>query len=395
MNTTFPNLLGELSPAQFLEEYWQKKPLLVRQAWPEFCDPLTPEELAGLACEEGVEAQLVLEQEDADSEQSRHGPFTDDDFINLPDSHWSLWVRDIEKHAPDLLEWLEPFRFVPDWRSDGVMVNYAMPPSIIKPCVNDDDVFLLQGQGRRRWQIGTQSLTEDDSASANEFIVDQEWLLEPGDLLYLPTGIIHSGMVMETGFSYSFLFHAPGHRELISSFMEFVLEGIDPDARYSDPDLTAPDNPGEISTAALDQVRKLLHSAIALDDETLAIWFGRTVSQPRPGFRAEPESEPYSADELRDYLRMGGPLRPLERNPGSRFHYIAGLDGEMLLFVDGQEFALGPKVAFMAPLLCRHRVLTPTLLREALKQADARQLLLDLLNEGYLVIYEDAEDGSD
>lgn len=177
--------------------------------------------------------------------------------------------------------------------------------------------------------------------------------------------------------------------------MEFVLEGIDPDARYSDPDLAAPDNPGEISAAALDQVRTLLRHAIALDDETLAVWFGRTVSQPKPGFRAEPETDPYSADELRDYLRMGGPLRPLERNPGSRFHYIAGLDGEMLLFVDGQEFALGPKVAFMASLLCRHRVLTPTLLREALKQADARQLLLDLLNEGYLVIYEDAEDSSD
>ncbi len=395
MNAPFPNLLGELSPAQFLAEYWQKKPLLVRHAWPGFCDPLTPEELAGLACEEGVEAQLALEQDAADADELRHGPFADDDFLNLPDSHWSLWVRDVEKHAPDLLEWLEPFRFIPDWRGDGVMVSYAMPPSIIKPCVNDDDVFLLQGQGRRRWQIGTQPLAEDDSASANEFIVDQEWLLEPGDLLYLPTGIIHSEMVLEPGFSYSVLFHAPGHRELMSSFMEFVLEGIDPDARYSDPDLTAPDNPGEISAAVLDQVRTLLRRAIALDDETLAVWFGRTVSQPRPGFRAEPETEPYSADELRDYLRMGGPLRPLERNPGSRFNYIAGLDGEMLLFVDGQEFALGPKVVFMAPLLCRHRVLTPTLLREALKQADARQLLLDLLNEGYLVIYEDAEDSSD
>ena len=119
------------------------------------------------------------------------------------------------------------------------------------------------------------------------------------------------------------------------------------------------------------------------------MWLGRYLSEPKPGFRAEPEEEPYSEAELREYLRGGGVL---ERNPGSRFHYIAEPEGEVLLFVDGQEFALGPAVAFMAPLLCRYRSLTPARLREALKQADARQLLLDLLNDGYLLIYEDEDE---
>lgn len=377
-----PSLLGEWSPAQFLAEYWQKKPLRVRGAWPEFRDPLTPEELAGLACAEGVEAWLAQDREGEEVDPVRHGPFTDEDFLSLPESHWTLWVRDVEKHAPNLAALLEPFRFIPDWRGDGLTARYAMPQGTVGPQVNEDDVFLWQGQGRQRWQV----------LADGELTPQQEWILEPGDVLYLPAGVSYRGVALEASLSYAVDFHAPRHRELLSGFLEFLLEGVDPDARFADPDLTVPDNPGEISAAALDQVRTLLRRSIALDDETLAVWFGRFLSETRPGFRAEPESEPYDEHELREHLRGGGSL---ERNPGSCFHYIAGLDGEMLLFVDGQEFALGPKVAFMAPLLCRHRELTLTLLREALKQTDARQLLLDLLSEGYLVIYQEDEEGSD
>lgn len=381
-------ILGELSPAQFLAEYWQKKPLRVRGAWPEFRDPLTPEELAGLACTEGVEARLVQEQEGEESDRVRHGPFTDEDFLSLPESHWTLWVRDVEKHAPVLTALLEPFRFIPDWRCDGLSASYAMPQGTVGPQVNEDDMFLWQGQGRQRWQVGTQAESAAMLAGS-EFTPQHEWVLEPGDGLYLPAGVVYRGVALEASLSYAVDFHAPTHRELLSSFLEFLLEGVDPDARFADPDLTVQDNPGEISAATLEQARTLLRRSIALDDETLAVWFGRFLSETRPGFRAEPEPELYDEDELREHLRGGGSL---ERNPGSRFHYIAGLDGEMLLFVDGQEFALGPKVAFMAPLLCRYRVLTLTLLREALKLADARQLLLDLLNEGYLAIYEEESD---
>jgi 50S ribosomal protein L16 3-hydroxylase len=374
-------ILGDLSPARFLAEYWQKKPLLVRGAWPEFCDPLTPEELAGLACEEGVESRLVLEGEGEEADEARAGPFTDDDFLNLPDTGWTLQVADVEKHAPDFTALLEPFRFIPDWRIDGLTVSYATPPGTVRSRVNESDVFLLQGQGRQCWRVGAHS----DALSESELTPEQDWVLEPGDLLYLPPRVTFYGMTLEPSLSYSILCRAPSHRQLVSGFLEFLLEGVDPEARYADPDLTVQDNPGEISLAALDQVRALLRRSIALDDETLAVWLGRFLGEPKPGFRAEPEPEPYAEAELREDLRAGGSL---ERNPGSRFHYIAGVDGEMLLFVDGQEFALGPEVAFVAPLLCRHRVLTSALLREALKQPDARQLLLDLLDEGYLVIYE-------
>ena len=382
-----PKVLGDLSPARFLAEYWQKQPLVVRGAWPGFRDPLTPEGLAGLACEEGVESRLVLEQDGEASWPVRHGPFADDDFLNLPDTGWTLWVEDAEKHAPDLAALLEPFRFIPDWRIDGLSIGYASPTGRVGPWVGESDGFLLQGQGRQRWRIDARSAAMGDASSADDLTPQQEWVLEPGDLLYLPPGVVYRGVALESSLVYSVICRAPGHRELLGGFLEFLREGIDPEARYADPDLAPQDNPGEIGPAALNKVRALLRRFIALDDETLAVWFGRTLSAPKPGFQAEPEPEPYDEDELRAHLRAGGQL---ERNPGSRFHFIAEPEGETMLFVDGQEFALGPDVAFVAPLLCRHRVLTPALLREALKKPDARQLLLDLVNEGYLVIYEES-----
>lgn len=390
-----PRVLGDLSPAQFLAEYWQKKPLLVRGAWPGFVNPLSPEELAGLACEEGVEARLVLERAGAAPWELRHGPFSEADFLSLPDSHWTLLVQDVEKHAPDLAALLEPFRFIPDWRIDDLMISYAAPAGTVGPHIDDYDVFLLQGQGQRRWQISSRNVEADNCLPDTElrilrdFTAEQEWILQPGDLLYLPPRIAHYGVALQPCLTYSIGFRAPGHRELLSGFAEFLVDNVDAEARYTDPDLLLQENPGEIGLAALSRLRGLLRQAIALDDETLTVWLGRYLSEPKPGFRAEPEEEPYSEAELRDYLRGGGVL---ERNPGSRFHYIAEPEGEVLLFVDGQEFALGPAVAFMAPLLCRYRSLPPARLREALKQADARQLLLDLLNDGYLLIYEDEDE---
>jgi 50S ribosomal protein L16 3-hydroxylase len=390
-----PRVLGDLSPAQFLAEYWQKKPLLVRGAWPGFVNPLSPEELAGLACEEGVEARLVLERAGAAPWELRHGPFSEADFLSLPDSHWTLLVQDVEKHAPDLAALLEPFRFIPDWRIDDLMISYAAPAGTVGPHIDDYDVFLLQGQGQRRWQISSRNVEADNCLPDTElrilrdFTAEQEWILQPGDLLYLPPRIAHYGVALQPCLTYSIGFRAPGHRELLSGFAEFLVDNVDAEARYTDPDLLLQENPGEIGLAALSRLRGLLRQAIALDDETLTVWLGRYLSEPKPGFRAEPEEEPYSEAELRDYLRGGGVL---ERNPGSRFHYIAEPEGEVLLFVDGQEFALGPAVVFMAPLLCRYRSLPPARLREALKQADARQLLLDLLNDGYLLIYEDEDE---
>ena len=385
-------LLGGLNPEQFLRDYWQKQPLLIRAALPGFRDPLSPEELAGLACEPGVEARLVLEKDGETPWMVRHGPFSEVDFLKLPETHWTLLVQDAEKQAlTRLADFLEPFRFIPDWRRDDLMISYAPAHGSVGPHVDDYDVFLLQGLGRRRWRIGAGPTAGDDYLQDSElrilqqFTPAQEWILEPGDMLYLPPRVAHHGIALEPCLTYSIGFRAPGHRELLLAFMEFVSESIDPQARYTDPDLRLQDNPGAITATALADISQLLQHYLRTDPETIARWFGRFSTEPKPGFTAQPESNPWNLAELQAHLQGGGVL---ERHPGTRFAYIEQTE-YTLLFVDGQEFALGPTVAGLAPLLCRQRVFHYEQLQPAWREEAAQALLLDLLNDGYLVIYED------
>ncbi|MCP5423451.1 MAG: cupin domain-containing protein [Gammaproteobacteria bacterium] len=383
------NVLGRLSPSQFLTEYWQKRPLLLRQAWPSFEDPFTPEELAGLACEEGVEGRLVLEREGV--WKVRHGPFRETDFLDLPDSHWTLLVQDAEKQAPALDAILEPFRFVPDWRVDDLMISYAAPQGSVGPHVDNYDVFLLQGAGRRRWQIGDRPILAEEGVESGDlrllkdFTADHEWILERGDLLYLPPRFAHFGVALEPCLTYSIGFRAPSHQALLSSYADFVLEEVDSQALYADPDLTEQDNPGRISEATLTTIKALLNGALHADEDNLGGWFGRFITEPKPAFAASAETDPWTDEELRQHLEQGGAL---ERNPGSRFAYIERV-GHSLLFIDGQEFALGSAIADLAPLLARQRVFAWPTLSTAFAEAAARDLILDLVNEGYLLIYED------
>lgn len=385
-------LLGGLSPARFLRDYWQKQPLLIRRAMPAWRDPISPEELAGLACEPGVEARLVLERGGDRPWRVRHGPFSEADFAALPETHWTLLVQDAEKQAPALLgDFLEPFRFIPDWRCDDLMISYAAPHGSVGPHWDEYDVFLLQGQGRRRWGVSARPVDPDailpdlELRLLSDFTPEQEWLLEPGDMLYLPPRVAHHGVAVEPCLTYSIGLRAPAERELLMGFMELLVETADPAARYADPELELQDNPGEITPATLARIDALLRRLTAFDETLVARWFGRFITEPKEGFAAEPEAEPWTLTELQDYLRGGGTL---ERHPGSRFAFIKQ-GANALLFIDGQEFELGPAAASLAPPLCRRRTLTAGLLRQALREEAAGALLLDLVNEGYLASYAD------
>lgn len=386
-------LLGGLTPQEFLTRYWQKKPLLVRGAFPAFQDRYDPEELAGLACEEGIESRLVLERGGAKPWELRHGPFDDATFLNLPETHWTFLIQDLEKHVPEFAELIEPFRFIPDWRIDDLMVSYAAPQGTVGPHTDNYDVFLIQGRGRRRWQIGSRGkgelLADTELRILKQFKATEEWVLEPGDMLYLPPGLPHYGVALEPCITYSVGFRAPSHRELVSDFADFLLQDLDEQARYGDPDLGVQKNSGQLAPIALDRVKQIIRRALDLSDETLNSWFGCYITEPKAGLGTEPLDEPLNDAELRAYLKAGGAL---ERHPGSRFAYIDGARGECLLFVDGQEFALGPDCAPLAPLICQQRTLTAESLRGVLSKASTRALLLDLINEGYLVIYEDADE---
>jgi 50S ribosomal protein L16 3-hydroxylase len=173
----------------FLRETWQQKPLLIRNPWAAWANPLEPDELAGLACEAEVESRLVTGGEGLWAVE--HGPFDEKRFGALGKSPWTLLVQAVDHHVPKVAALLAPFRFVPNWRIDDVMVSYATDGGGVGPHYDQYDVFLIQGAGQRRWRVGQNCdggsalLPHEDLRLLAAFEATDEWVLEPGDILYV------------------------------------------------------------------------------------------------------------------------------------------------------------------------------------------------------------------
>ena len=191
--------------SDFIRQYWQKQPCLIRQAIPDFESPISPQELAGLACEDEVHSRLIIEKGAETPWQLSYGPFAEEVFTALPETHYSLLVSECEKWIPECRSLLAQFQFIPAWRIDDLMVSYAAPGGSVGPHSDEYDVFLLQAEGKRQWQytdtrVDNPALIADlDLAIMQDFNSDQEAILSPGDLLYLPPGIAHHGVAIGFG----------------------------------------------------------------------------------------------------------------------------------------------------------------------------------------------------
>ncbi len=376
-------LLDGRSPAEFLRDYWQKQPLLVRGALPDFQSPIAPEELAGLACEEGVESRLVLERGGDRPWQLRHGPFAEDDFLNLPETHWTLLVQAVDRLLPEVEALLDPLAFLPRWRIDDVMVSYAPEGGSVGAHIDSYDVFLIQGLGRRRWQIETMP-TEDETLVPDldvrvlaDFAPDEDWVLEPGDLLYLPPRIAHHGVALDDCMTFSVGFRAPSHREIVSGFLEDALARLDRHARYADPDLTPADHPGRIRPDALERVRAVIRG-VCEGADAIDRWFGRSVTAPERGYRLSPLDPSLTPDALAGAIHEGAGLRTA---PAARLAYVERAGGT-LLFAGGETYDLDADLAYAAPLLTDRRVLPAEALRPHLGDTAFVELLSALVNAG-------------
>ena len=269
----------------FLANYWQKKPLLIRQALPGFETVLSPEELAGLACEEGVHSRLVVEKDAEKPWQLTYGPFDDTVFTSLPKTHYSVLVSECEKWIPELQELVDAFNFIPRWRKDDLMISYAPEHGSVGPHTDDYDVFLIQANGQRRWSIGSNKLDNPelipdlDMALLSDFNPDQEWMLEPGDMLYLPTKIAHHGVAVGDGcMTYSMGFRGQKTDDIMDSFL---LEASDHGLtvnRYKDINLNRNRDPGEITSDEILNFKSMLQSLL---DQSTDLWpdiVGKLVS---------------------------------------------------------------------------------------------------------------------
>lgn len=373
--------LARFDVERFLRDYWQKQPLLIRDAWDSWTNPLEPDELAGLACEPGVESRLVTQT--SDRWQLEHGPLQESRFGKLGGVPWTLLVQAVDHHVPAVAALLEPFRFVPNWRVDDVMVSYAVDQGGVGAHFDQYDVFLVQGLGQRRWQIGTRCdqstplMPHDDLRLLASFEPTDEWILGPGDILYVPPGVAHNGIAVgDDCMTYSIGFRAPSRSELIAGWAEHVVDGLVDDDRYADPALPSQDNPGEISAPALARLQQMIAEAV-LDPTAFAQWFGEYSTAPKNQEIDWRPDAPIASDDLRALVAQDAPLL---RNPASRFSFIRGEADALTLFVDGRSYGCtGPAAAF-AEQLCAQDELE---IGDSFLQSDeTAALIVELVNHG-------------
>ncbi len=378
------NFLGGLTPARFLERHWQKRPLCVRQAFPGFVDPLSPDELAGLACEPEVESRLVMERGPRRPWQVFHGPQDPRRLRRLPARDWTLLVQEVDKHLPAVAALMRPFDFVPRWRLDDVMVSFAPPGGTVGPHVDGYDVFLVQGRGRRRWQVGsggTGALRPGlDLRILERFRPEAEWVLEPGDLLYVPPGLAHHGVSLEDALTYSVGFRAPRRADVLLRFLEQAVNTTDGERLYGDAGLRPAREPGEIDAAALERLRAVVREeSERVPAGDFARLMGQLLTEPR-GAPPRPRARRLAPDELARRLRDGARLAPAAT---SRLAFARDVRGA-LLFADGRPHDLPSELAGLAPLLTRWREVGGAELRRWLRLRAARELVAALVNAGAL-----------
>ncbi|MDI5922906.1 cupin domain-containing protein [Halomonas sp. LR5S13] len=383
MNSDAPlPMLGGLTAAEFLRDVWQQKPLLIRGAFPDFQCPLDPDELAGLACEEGVEARLVEEQGADGPWQVRHGPFDEATFATLPERDWTLLVQAVDHYVPEVAELLEAFDFLPRWRLDDIMISYAPPGGSVGPHVDQYDVFLLQGSGQRHWQLGGK--VDDEAPILDgidlrilerfEVAPGDDWELEPGDMLYLPPAWAHHGVSQSDDcLTLSVGFRAPSADEAITSFADYLGEQLPASRRYADAGMAPPEDPAELDDASVARMRRLILETLD-DPAQLAQWFGRVMTQPKYVDQLVPTESPTEAEALVAALQEG---EELVRSPGSRFAWRALDDDRATLFADGDGLNC-------ALPLARHVASDAPLDAEALALPGAAALLARLLDIGSL-----------
>lgn len=312
MNKPSP-LLGGLSINQFLRDYWQKKPLLIRQAMPGFNGLLDPKQLLQLACDPDAQARAVVQRRG--KWELYHAPFEPEDFEGMEKMKWTVLVQGVNHYLPQAADLLKQFSFVPHARLDDLMVSYAPKGGGVGPHFDSYDVFLLQGHGHRRWQISQQEDHELIEGAPlrilKDFKVEQEWVLEPGDMLYLPPHCAHNGIAEDECMTYSIGFRTPAYQELAEQFMVYMQDHVCVDGMYADPDLKAQQHPSEIGSAMLEQVTQAIEK-IRWSKRDVADFLGKYLSEPKPHIFFDAPARPLTQEKFAQALQKRGAMLDLK-----------------------------------------------------------------------------------
>ncbi|OCW97848.1 cupin domain-containing protein [Alishewanella sp. HH-ZS] len=373
--------LGELSLADFMQQYWQKQPLLIKQGFKNFQDPLSADELAGLALEDDVESRLV-ECRDGNW-QLETGPF--EDFNRYGDKDWTILVQAVDHWHPPAAELIEPFRFIPNWRIDDLMVSFSTPGGGVGPHLDQYDVFIIQGEGKRHWRVGMpdaslkQFCPHPRLLQVTPFTACIDVIMEPGDILYIPPGCPHEGISLENSLNYSVGFRAPAQKDLLTGLADYLLDNDITGKRFSDPQRSLTGNIGAISEQDLDQVQQLLVQLVS-DRDKLPLWFGQYITQAKHELDQQEPDPHYQAEEIAEYLEEGSVLARLGGLRCS--YYQANESSDIQLFINGTTIVLPAEEQVTAQLLCDSKRIDQQQCLHFTAREERLLLLTDLINQG-------------
>lgn len=341
---------SQLSVEKFLSEYWQKKPLLIRAALPNFTNPLSADELAGLAMEEELESRLVIQSLDKlPGWKLKRGPFSKKDFKNLPLSHWTLLVQGVDRFIPDVTALLDYFNFIPQWRVDDIMISYAVDQGSVGPHYDHYDVFLYQASGSRKWLLTTQNCVESNYVPnielriMKEFEIEQEYILEEGDMLYLPAQVGHHGISLSNDcMTFSFGYRSYKAQELWDSFGEYMLCKDRRTSLYTDPSWTALKDTSHLPQEAWQEAKKAMQ-AMLNEDSFVQDWFGTFATH------LDEQAQELLPEDLEDDASTSSALfkqnllssMGLVRHPLCRFAYYTCVEtSKFTLYMNGHQYCV-------------------------------------------------------
>lgn len=342
-------LLGGLTPTRFFREYWHKKPLLIRNAVPHLDQVLDGQGLKELACREEAESRLVRHVRD--NWRVKHGPFSAGELAGLAKKDWSLLVSGVNLLNPTGDALLNAFNFAPYARLDDLMVSFAPPGGGVGPHFDAYDVFLIQGLGRRRWEISAQDDLElvDDCPLRilKRFRVDQSWELEPGDMLYLPPQYAHNGVALTDCMTWSIGFRTPTTQEMATQFLVYLQDNLCLDGVYADPDLAYSKHPGRIPDGMARGLKDMIRR-IRWTDADMEDFIGRYLSEPKPHVFFDPPERPLGAAAFRQRLAAKG----VRLDARSIMLYLG-----KAVFINGERIDAGTDLAPNLRLLADRRSL--------------------------------------
>jgi 50S ribosomal protein L16 3-hydroxylase len=372
----------DIDKAHFLSDVWQKKPLFISQGFKDFVDPIAADELAGLACEEEISSRIVVTK-DNDWEVIQ-GPF--EDYDDRGETHWQLLVQAVNHWYPDSQPLVEAFRFLPDWRFDDLMASFATPLGGVGPHIDNYDVFIIQGEGERRWRVGDKGNhlrrnNDPMSPMVEDFSPIIDVVLKKGDVLYIPPGFPHSGETLTLAMSYSVGFRAPSQQELLTQLADSLIDSNGGQQRFTSID--EPANPGLLSQSQQQGIMALL-AQLAQDPSSYQSMLGKMLSQNRFELDICEGEEPLSVEELQELLAEGASIA---RIGGLKVLQLEA-DSEPRLFINGEEFQVpGINQAHLS-ILSREVHLDTELAQQLCESAAVSELLVQLINQGLFFLGE-------